>query len=182
MRRIIFAAVVLFLGAFRAQAQEDYPRTEIFGGYSYMSAEVNPRDLSSGRENLHGWAAGFAGNFTKHLGLATDFAGLYGSASIEGVDRDLDIYVYLFGPRFYLRGERATGFAHFLVGGTTAHAEGFRRDTAFTLDFGGGIDINASDRIAIRVGQFDYKPGRIRGEWFHDFRYSAGIVFKLKGF
>jgi hypothetical protein len=42
---------------------------------------------------------------------------------------------------------------------------------------GGGLDIKATDRIAIRAFQFDYNPTRLYTETQHNVRIGFGIVF-----
>jgi hypothetical protein len=60
----------------------------------------------------------------------------------------------LIGPQFTVRGKGATGFAHVLVGGVRSIEGG----NHFAGALGGGVDINAGKRVAIRVFQFDYIP------------------------
>ena len=55
-----------------ALAQDEFPRAEVFGGYSYFRA--NPDKL-----NLNGWDASVAGNITNWFGVEGDFSGHYGS-------------------------------------------------------------------------------------------------------
>jgi hypothetical protein len=50
------------------------------------------------------------------------------------------------------------------------------------MGMGGGADYNATRNIAIRVVQADYIPSRLGGNWFHDFRVGAGVVFKFGGY
>ena len=162
----LFIAFVLLLGML-GQAQE-YPTSEIFGGFSYL----NTGDGS--RESLFGWQSSVTGNFSRTVGLTADFGGQYRSrfgTTLQG-------YEVLFGPRFTKRGERFTGFVHALFGVEHARAAGIS-DTGLAMGFGGGLDVNASDRIAIRVFQVDYIPNRFSGSWFHDARVGVGVVFKF---
>jgi hypothetical protein len=55
-------------------------------------------------------------------------------------------------------------------------------ENGFSLGFGGGIDVNAGERMAIRVVQFDWAPSRFSGEWETNvIRFGFGIVFKSSG-
>ena len=55
-------------------------------------------------------------------------------------------------------------------------------ETGFAMAFGGGLDVNAGKRVAIRIFQLDYLPSRLAGVWSKkDFRASAGVVFKWGG-
>lgn len=69
------------------------------------------------------------------------------------------------------------GGAH--VGGGGASESGF------AMTIGGGVDVKASPRVAIRLGQFDYVLTRFDGPVSgnktsqHNFRYAAGVVFRF---
>jgi opacity protein-like surface antigen len=84
----------------------------------------------------------------------------------------------LFGPRFTSRPGRVEGFVHALLGGARASGGG-DSDTSFTYALGGGLDIKASDRVAIRIVQLDYLRTHFSDNWQNNFRYSTGLVFRL---
>jgi len=203
--RILFPIGLILAFTLSAQAQTEYPRVEIFGGYSYASIE---RGGSVPRESAHGWAANASVNFHKYFGATADFAGQFGHTSVFPVCIDifppppgcverragLSTNQFLFGPRVTARTERVTGFGHVLFGasrmrvssttvaGLTLPAE---TETHFALGLGGGLDINAGRRFAIRVVQFDYIPVRrdrfsVRS-WLDNVRVQAGVVIKLGG-
>src|SRR5262249_42656946 len=78
----------VMLAGLPAWAQvEDFPRAEVFAGYSYASMDRGDR---FDRLNLNGWAASGNFNFNRYLGLTGDFAGHYGS--------DFHVHEFLFGP------------------------------------------------------------------------------------
>jgi hypothetical protein len=129
------------------------------------------------REQLYGWQASIAGNFHRNIGVVGDFGGQY--KTIDGVS--VHAYEYLFGPRFSVRAVKATGFFHALFGGLSVGGEGFS-ENGFMMGFGGGVDVNAGRRIAVRVIQFDWLPNRIEGDWSSsEFRVGFGIVIKAGG-
>ncbi len=167
MRKLLLLVAVLFVSAIPASAQ-DYPSAEIFGGYAYVNA-----DVVLDRDSLNGFGLSFAGNLGPRFGLVAEFGGYYGD--LEGLD--LSAYTYLFGPRVNARGEKATGFAHILLGGATTKVEGLS-ETDFALAAGGGVDVNAGKSIAVRF-QADYIPVFAEGETLHNFRFMTGIVFKI---
>src|ERR1044071_7077877 len=116
MRRLMLLVVVLFAAAVPSFSQ-NYPTTEIFGGYSYLSAQP-----FGGRTGMNGWGASVTGNFGPKWGGVAEFGGNYATVRevIPGAgtfDLKTSIYPFLFGPRFSARGKSATGFAHVLVGG-----------------------------------------------------------------
>lgn len=169
MRKLLLLVAVLFVSAIPANAQ-DYPSADIFGGYAYVS--VDPGfDLDS--VSLNGFGFAFAGNLSSRFGLVAEFSGGYGNID----DIDVSAYSYLFGPRVNARGDKATGFAHILLGGVTTKVLDFS-DTNFALAVGGGVDVNAGKSIAIRF-QADYIPVFTEGDTSHNFRFMTGIVFKI---
>ena len=190
----------LMLLAFPAAAQ-DAPKAELFGGYSYVNLETG---TGLNRLHLNGWNVSLAGNVNRWLGIVGDFSGNYGSQS--GVKRN--VHSFLFGPRFSYRSKgRVTPFVHALFGATRAHHDSFtglpvpslpaQDETKFSMALGGGLDVRASNALAFRVVQADYlltpfdessgivciqsitTPCTTAGSQ-HNFRLSAGIVFRFR--
>jgi opacity protein-like surface antigen len=57
----------------------------------------------------------------------------------------------------------------------TGHISG----NAFAMGFGGGVDVNVGDSLAIRVVQMDWIPNRLGGDLYtSEFRLGFGIVFR----
>jgi opacity protein-like surface antigen len=162
-RHLMIAATLLFVTA-PALAQE-YPRVELFGGYSALVAgELDNLD------HANGIGAEFAGNFTRYFGLVTEFA-----IHRENDQRTYSAYI---GPRLSFRGERVTFFIHALAGGLRA-PNGGGSLTVASLAGGGGLDLNVSDNVAIRLFQVDYTPARYNGRWISLYRGQTGVTFKL---
>jgi hypothetical protein len=178
MRKLIMLAAVLSATAVPSLAQ-DSPSTEIFGGYSYLNT-----NLFGERTSMHGWGFSVTGNFGPRWGGVAEFSGNYKTTEIvrPGGTTDLNtsVYSFLFGPRISARGGAATGFGHVLFGGARLKVEPQSR-TDFAMAIGAGVDINAGKSFAIRLGQADYFPNRIGGQWNSDFRFQAGVVLKLGG-
>ena len=138
------------------------------------------------REQFYGIQANVAGNFRENFGIVADF----GCQSNDLNGHGFLVYEYLFGPQFSRRGDKATLFAHALFGGNGFHSSGstnlfdsgisrYFSENAFAMGFGGGVDLNAGNRFAIRVVQLDWIPNRMGGEWStSEFRLGFGIVFK----
>jgi opacity protein-like surface antigen len=169
-------------------AEDDNPKIEVFGGYSYVRGEQGV--------NLHGWNASVAGNITHYFGIVGDVSGHYANGSFL----DGSTYTFLGGPQFSFRTTRLTPFAHALFGVTRVSTGlglfGFNfgaSQSNLAMAFGGGLDINLSDRFAIRAIQADYFPVRSGGNildrfglpfnfgsnFVNNFRFSAGIVLKF---
>ncbi len=190
MQKALFVFSLMLLIPMAAMAQEEYPKAEVFGGYSYLRA--NPDGM-----NLHGWNASVTANVTDWFGVEGDFSGHYGSPSIYGfeipyVDIDINSHTFMVGPKLTYRSGSVAPFAHFLIGaaraGTSAYGYSLS-DTAMAAAVGGGIDINLSESVAIRAIQADYLMTRfnvgsqVLFSGFDDrqdnLRISAGLVFKL---
>jgi len=161
----LFTLILLLLSS--SALGQVYPRMEVFGGFSYLNADLGTR------ENFFGWQVSLSGNVKENIAIVVDAGGQYKSVSGIG----LSYYEFLLGPRFMVRGERVTGFVHALAGGRSIFVPS-DIDSAFALGLGGGMDVSVSDSIGIRVFQFDYMPSHSRGMWSHDARFGSGIVFK----
>lgn len=161
---------ILVIVCVPAWAQAQYPKAEIFGGFSILSF------ANGDREQAFGWQASLAGNVHRNAGLVADFGGQYKSEEGE----TLRVHEFLFGPQFNARSDQATGFVHVLLGGARASGGG-DSETGFVMGFG-GLDVNANNRIAVRVFQFDWLPNRFEGEWSKsEIRFGFGIVIKAGG-
>lgn len=201
MRRFaLLLGLMVFVGV-PAWAQNDYPKVELFAGYSYANTDL-PRFVNRvPRMHGHGWTLSISGNFHKYFGLSGDFAGQYGQGNVQAFfempgrleSREISFsnHQFLFGPRITGRTERVNAFAHALFGAFYIRRSGFfvpffpvssSSKTYFAMGFGGGLDINASRHLAVRVFQVDYIPMRQRsGRWLQTVRAQAGIVVKFGG-
>lgn len=162
MRRLILltiGAIGLSLLSIPSFAQEvNYPKAEVFGGFSIERAGAS----------FMGWQASANGNITHHLAIVGDFGGQY--KTVLGIP--MNSYQFLFGPRLLVRKNRVTPFVHALFGGmrtgigsttilgvtTPAVAT-----TGLGMGIGGGLDINLSNRLALRAIQFDWTPMHVGG-------------------
>jgi hypothetical protein len=164
-------------------AQGERPRLELFGGFSYLPANVTtdfPRDDS------YGFQASAAVDLNAWFGIVADFGGQYRTVTDlgpnwPGVEAETSVYEFLVGPRFALRRERFTLFAHALVGGAKGNAglAGFS-DSALAVGGGCGLDINLNSRVAVRAIQFDY-VGSFVDILEHNVRLGFGVVVKIGG-
>jgi opacity protein-like surface antigen len=181
--------VVIMVGAclllFVTAAVAADSRAEVFGGYQYTRLDEGSGSSISGsgsggtseHVNANGWNGAFSTNFTQHLGVTADFSGSY--ATFAGIN--VKTYTYTFGPVISGRKDATfVPFAHALFGGFRASAElgGASASTnGFAMMVGGGVDARISDKLAVRVGQFDWVSLRANGDTENkNFRYSAGVV------
>ena len=199
----ILTSLLLALMATAAVAQ-DYPRSELFGGYSYLRTDSDEVDLAQfgvnatarrHNANLNGWNLAVTGNPTSWLGIVADFGGVYGRTnySVTGLGAariNSHFHSFLAGPQFYVRGKHATGFIRAMVGvvkendSATIVGQRFEADeTALAAGFGGGVDVRLADRISLRLFQADLILTRFDGQGVANdtqkaLRVSTGFVFR----
>ena len=177
----ILAVTLLTIGQ-PALAQDVVPRFEAFGGFSYFPA--NGDDFP--RQNSTGFQASLTTNINRWFDVVADLGGQYSNASwfrgpgVPSLTTRTAVYEYLFGPRFTIRADRASVFAHALVGQATGDSgiDGFS-DAGFTLGVGGGADINLNKRFAARV-QFDWL-GSFQDMIENNTRLGVGMVVRFGG-
>lgn len=177
-RKITLSVCILFSLPSIASAQ-DAPKAELYGGYS----AVFTQDFT-----LNGWQASVAGNLKDWLGMVAEFGGAYDSDTVFLGRRKATLYSYLFGPRFSRRGGgRMTPFVHALFGGVHAKAEiqgsevnGSESENGFGMAMGGGLDVNLTEAVALRVIQANYFLTRVQGDSASNARISAGVVIRFK--
>ena len=193
MKKVFMLIALAMSAAIPASAQSDYPRGEIFVGYSHFSYDVNinnPFDTGGNpvfqqREGVHGVGFSGAANLTKNFGVVGDFSYHKKTFDVPGGDIPFHTFNFLFGPRVTARGDRVEGFAHFLVGGIQRKFDSFDSDVDLALGVGGGVDVKVSHGFGIRLVQVDYIPFRDRNvftldkEWRDNVRVQVGATFRF---
>jgi opacity protein-like surface antigen len=194
MKKLSFLALLVVLcSPLAALAQEEAPRVEISGGYSFLRLGLG-QDLSGipGADgDLHGYNVSFAGNFARHVGIVSEFSRYTRSESaalptVGTFNANASVSTLLFGPRVTLHRGRVEPFVHALFGAARASVDatgpgllGDEVGYAFAYALGGGVDIKAHKNFAIRIGQVDYLAARAGGEGLNNFRFSVGVVIRL---
>jgi opacity protein-like surface antigen len=177
MKKLVLVAVLLFGFSVIAVAQ-DVPAAELFGGYSFMRADAQNNTVS-----LNGWSTSIALNANKIVGVVGDMGGYYGKLDNPGVEPTINVFSLMFGPRISVRKGKVTPFVQALFGYSHASSEvnnvSTGKENDFAMAYGGGVDINVSNRIAIRPAQIEYVGVKSGPDLLNNFRYSAGIVFKF---
>jgi len=194
MKRLALLCGAMLLFAGLASAQDESPKVEAFGGYSYV--RVNPGFGAPGL-NFNGGSGSLAYNFNSWLGAVADFGGYHWSQ--DGADAT--VVSYLFGPKIAYRADKFTPFAQALFGGARISgsvltcrlsARVYPQDgcvssgseNAFAMTVGGGLDYNVTPHIGIRLAQAEYALTRFKGlgttggDTQNNFRYEAGVVFR----
>lgn len=169
-RTIWIIGLILCLAPSVYAQRSDTPTVEVFGGPSILR-----NGFTAPHYSLYGgWQAQASFNFNSYVGVTADFGGQY--RNVLGVR--VQQYEYMFGPRFTLRAQRATVFAHGLVGANTLRATGTSLH-GFATGVGGGLDYNVGHHFAVRVIQADFLRTRLSNQWFNDARIGVGIVVKF---
>jgi hypothetical protein len=160
VQRITFAllALMLVMGLnVIVAAQEETPKVEIFGGYSWY----NPGgDLPSGKVPSIAKGFGAAGTYNvgKWLGFTADFSGHYKDVA--------NVNTFLFGPRIKYHGSQFSPFAEALFGFAHTSPAGLPSATAPAFGGGGGFDMSMGKWVSFRVLQADYI--------YNTYKYKAG--------
>jgi len=155
---------------------------ELYGGYAFA------RLGSAGTwSNLNGALGSFGWNVKPWLQIVADTS--YSYVTANGVKNVL--YGNHYGPRFFRRGRNrwgATPFVEALIGGsradtTVSGSYGYTTsDASLSYKVGGGLDINPSRRLRIRLFDVDYYRTSF-GLNLHQNNYwaSTGIILRLFG-
>jgi opacity protein-like surface antigen len=172
------------------------PKAEIFGGYSF----ARQGDANIGA----GWNGSVEGKLTDWFGIVADVSGHYYSKDllvVQGpsnavVKANLSLHMFRFGPQFTMRSGKAAPFVHALFGAANAKVTGGLQigsanfsvsdsSTDFAAAVGGGVDVDVTDRFAIRAVQVDYSYFRNGSAVFgpggstNGVRISGGVVFRF---
>jgi hypothetical protein len=206
LRSTLIAGLFLLTPVFvHAQAQKT-PDIEVFGGVSYLNVAGYYE-----REHFFNAATGVTVNLNNHFGLfgeaslplagpSETFQSLFPGFRdrppiVEIGSQRTKTSTALFGPRFFLRREKVTLFAHGLAGvvrtrtsseysfvsviGLPTERSSFAYSVNhFAYGFGGGVDVNVNRRFAIRILQADYLRTQIevRG---NQLRLQSGVVIRF---
>jgi opacity protein-like surface antigen len=182
------------LGLAVPAAAQTFPRTEISGGYQFVTFSVNDESESIPT----GWFFEVAGNLNPTIGLVFQVGGNYKtfeqSVTLGGgtftAEADLDVYQFLGGVRLNARDNpRLVPYGHLLAGGINGALEltatstipgipSFSQEdssTNFGLLFGGGVNFGVTDNTGIRFG-VDYLRIFAEDDGSNVFRFHVGLV------
>jgi hypothetical protein len=169
-RLMIVLAAVAILAPASLWAQ-DPAKAEVFGGFSLLHMSNDGASTTP-----VGWQAALAFNANPNMAVVGDFSGHYKDGG--------KIHSYLGGLRYNHRAEKVTPFVHGMLGGSNINAgSGLGSVNGFTLAFGGGLDYTATEKVNIRLVQFDWTPTRFStagvSAWQNNtVRFGFGIVLK----
>jgi opacity protein-like surface antigen len=203
MKGILFLLGISLVIVGFATAQES-PKAEITGDYSYF--RFNPGLPSCfDSQNLNGGGGQATFYFNNWVGIAADLQG-YGiytqclkpNNPLEATGcASANLFTYMFGPQFKYPAGRFEPFSEVLAGGAHSNFYGNAcsqeviceskspSNNAFALAIGGGVDIKATERIAIRLVDADYELTRFGNNFTggnnsqSNFRFQTGVQFRF---
>jgi len=175
MRKLLILLPLLVLPVSAlAQTKPATPHVEIFGGYSFLLANQNNSSF-----NMNGANFSVAENMNSWFGGALDFSSHWGTENGYNVNTQS----ITFGPVFtYRKNKTVVPFGHIMLGaarGSPQYLNISQSEWRFATYAGGGVDVNVNSRIAVRLIQADYLMTRFSDIRQDNFRFSAGVVFKL---
>jgi opacity protein-like surface antigen len=182
MRKVLLFAILIVATASMAFAQStDYNKVEFAAGYSQARVDTGIEDpdleddfadFLSDRRGFHGFDASITGNLTRYVGVKGNISGHFKSDSftdgIDTVNTRERIWNFLGGVQLKdnSKATKVKPFGHVLAGvarqDTRYSSPGFTTfsvdDTDFAMKFGGGVDVRLSERLDLRVIEFNYNP------------------------
>jgi opacity protein-like surface antigen len=192
----VLSLCAVMLGLAVPAAAQTFPRTEISGGYQFVTFSVEDENESIPK----GWYFEVAGNLNPMIGLVFQVGGNYKtfeeSVTLGGgtftAEADLDVYQFLGGVRLNARDNpRLVPYGHLLAGAVNGSIEltttstipgipAFSEEdssTNFGLLFGGGVNFGVTEGTGIRFG-VDYLRifAEDEGDGSNVFRFHVGVV------
>ena len=142
------------------------PKWELYGGYSFRYPGADVRGILPGellpltsRMESNPRGAGAASPITSIAGSAShSMPSTIGAAVKRGSEQNRRRrFINLsLGPKFTFRSAHFSPFLEWLAGDHRLYPEAFRHINKFGFMFGGGLDINLSRHVALRLFRADY--------------------------
>jgi hypothetical protein len=167
------AAALVSLSARSVSAQTTEPATHLAASYSYLKEQ----GIGGAAATMYpqGWVATVDFRIGGRIAAVGEAGGSYRSnagvetQSLYGFFGGIRVDVWRVGP--------AHIFAQALVGLEDFREPGFS-EHGLAVQPGGGVDLNLTRRLAIRV-EGDFRAAREEGVTFKESRVSAGVVMGL---
>ncbi len=209
----ITRAILLAVAALVSMSASAQDRFELFGGYSYLQfsptiAGTSGRGFNGGGAGATLYFLKILGIKADFMGygnttLTATYSGpvvtpLSGTIPAGTYTAQGDMFTYLFGPEIRIPIPKVRPFGEALFGGSQTnayvnlsnaidHAGGsvsVANQHPFTLALGGGLDVDAGKRLAIRLGEFDYVLTKYHNPLTNNssqnnFRYCGGLILKF---
>jgi len=193
-------AILCVFSTLAAAQDQPAPKWEFYGGYSfhYPGADVHgvlPLGLvpltSRLESNPRGIGASATYNFNRWFGLTLDTSSHWGSGE-STIFRRIDDAAFSnlsLGPKFTFRSRHFSPFLEALVGDHRLTPDAFHDIDKLGFMFGGGLDVNVSRHVALRLLRADYVMSNYRfgprsttpSTDLSGVRLQAGLVFMFGG-
>src|SRR6202171_581350 len=192
-------AVLCTFATLAAAQDQPAPRWELYGGYSFFhpGADVHGQlpgallPLSSRLEaNPRGAGASLTYNFNRWFGLTLDTSTHWGSGEATLPNRidDAAFSNLSLGPKVTFRSKHFSPFLEALVGDHRLMPDAFHDIDKLGFMFGGGLDVNLSRHVALRLIRADYVmssyrygPPAVPTTDIRGVRLQAGLNFMFGG-
>jgi outer membrane protein OmpA-like peptidoglycan-associated protein len=165
--RLALVAVLSSVGTLAAAQDQPAPKWELFGGYSFLypGADVHgqlPGGLlpvaSRLESNPRGAGASITYDFNRWFGLTLD-ASTHWSSGETTLGKRIDDAAFSnlsFGPKVTFRSAHVSPFLEALVGDHRLMPDAFHDIDKLGFMLGGGLDVNATRHVALRLIRADY--------------------------
>jgi peptidoglycan-associated lipoprotein len=182
---LILAAVSIAPAAAQTESvSAAEPGPELALTYTYLHANAPPGGCEC--FSMNGGGVSFAYPVSHSFSVVGE-AGAVTNGNVDSTGLNFTLSHYMGGGRYSLRRfSRFTPFAQIVMG--AAHASGdlapdqlhIGSSTAFAMAAGGGLDLNLTHHVAVRLFQTDYLLTLLNNrvnDHQNNFRFSTGIVF-----
>jgi outer membrane protein OmpA-like peptidoglycan-associated protein len=176
------------------------PKWELFGGYSFFHPGADVHGVLPGglapvssrlEPNPRGAGASVTYNFNRWFGLTLDGSTHWGSGE-STLERKVDDAAFSnlsFGPKITFRSTHFSPFLEALVGDHRLMPDAFHDIDKLGFMAGGGLDVNVSKHVALRLLRADYVMSSYRygpstntpKTDVRGVRLQAGVVFLFGG-
>ena len=165
--RLALVAILCSIGTLAAAQDQPAPKWELFGGYSFFHPGADVHGLLPGgispvssrlEPNPRGAGLSLTYDFNRWFGLTLDASTHWGSGE-TGLDRKIDDAAFSnlsFGPKITFRGNHFAPFLEALVGDHRLMPDAFHDIDKLGFMGGGGLDVNVSRHVALRLIRADY--------------------------
>ena len=192
MQRASLLIITVLAFSVRGIAQTyDLPRGDLFGGYSYLSADVG----SGNHYNLQGFVLSGDHNLKPWLAIAHKEDSYWGPALIpfctngntcfvQGPRNTAHLNTILGGLRLAHTGNRYTPFARALFGVSFLFGcmrPGCESKAGYSQDFSGGVQVRLTERRLGWRAEAGLMQTHLFGAWQNDLRISTGPVLFFYG-
>jgi outer membrane protein OmpA-like peptidoglycan-associated protein len=198
--RLAVVGVLCCVGTLAAAQDQPAPKWELFGGYSFFHPGADVHGVLPGgllpvtsrlEPNPRGAGASVTYNFNRWFGLTLDASAHWGSRE-TGLDKRIDdaaFYNLSFGPKITFRSAHLSPFLEALVGDHRLMPAAFHDIDRLGFMGGGGLDINVSRHVALRLIRADYVMSSYRygpsattpSTDIRGVRLQSGLVFMFGG-